>query len=161
MEAMGGFALVVLLFRLTFFVIATVVKVLAILLFSPLIIARGTFRAFTPRPPQYRKRHNSRSRSSRRDEYDDEETFAYNFGQLVKAIKYKPGEVTAAPAKLAAAVANEPSRNQQDTVVALKQLGIPRHLAEKTALEVVQQLGANAPLNDMVKLALQRVGTAK
>lgn len=51
--------------------------------------------------------------------------------------------------------APEVSRNQQDCAIALKQMGYPKQQGERIAEQVAQELGPTAPLEAMVKRALQ------
>lgn len=61
----------------------------------------------------------------------------------------------AAPAAAPKQTVVEPSRNMQDTAIALKQLGYPKGQALELSEKVAAQIGRDAPLNDMIKLALQ------
>lgn len=64
------------------------------------------------------------------------------------------------PSKPPPPPAYEPSRNEASCVVALTQLGWGKPRAAEVARTVAQRLGPDAPLNDMVKMALQQLGTA-
>lgn len=151
---LAGIALV----RILGAVVYIAIRLIAFLFFAPIWRSRPRQRAYA----EPRARRRSRCDCER---YDPRNSILYQLGGLIGDLRGRTVVYVREPTRRVAggssASTAEPSRNERDCALALQELGYPAKQARDIAGRVAAELGSDAPLNDMVKRALQLGGTAR